>query len=127
MKECEEEASIPAELAARATSAGAVSYTSLQVRWLLALLCGGVVVGGGGLCGFAGGGWSATLGWEVCVQMCAHVCVRVWRDGCLQARLPLTPPTAAHALCAWSHAAAPHAAGGAEAGRPVLLRSGAPC
>jgi hypothetical protein len=30
VKECQEEASIPAELAARATPAGAVSYTSLQ-------------------------------------------------------------------------------------------------
>ena len=31
VKECEEEASIPTELAARATAVGAVSYTSLQV------------------------------------------------------------------------------------------------
>lgn len=32
VKECEEEASVPEELAVRARAAGAVSYTSLQVR-----------------------------------------------------------------------------------------------
>ncbi len=36
MKECEEEASVPEQLAVRARAAGAVSYTSLQVRELLA-------------------------------------------------------------------------------------------
>lgn len=38
VKECEEEASIPPELAARAQPVGAVSYTSLQVRSLHGLI-----------------------------------------------------------------------------------------